>query len=579
MTYRQKQQHIKVVQAQQAQQNKIKTTQPKKQTVVQTQTQSKVNKPQTQILRKSPEKNIENELHNEKRMREIIEETIKKQSPKPKKEKKKWYDSVLQTAENVIPSLLPYLPMVLGMGDYTEEDMPMTTQKMPETNTLLANVSKGKVGNDVPYMHSDGVSVRIPHREYVGDLYSSTNSFDTTLLRINPGLNDIFEWLGPIAGQFTSSRIGGAIVEFVSTGSDYSNAAGLGYVGVAAQYNNNETPFDNKDDMLNSQYANMDKPSRSFGTWIECSPNIVGEQPKYVRTGSVPPNADINLYDHCMVTIAVGGNTAANAIIGSIYITYDIDLFIPRPRSSSSIDLAEYVINDVSNVAPLGASTFSHLKQPQSTISLDFINVSNAAYFPKTIRKGRYMVVIRWDSTTPVASVSVPTLTGINCTVYNTFVSLLGEGSTNGQYNGLVAYLNLSTNTTQLACGFELSSPCDIANGSTTAFLTVTQLPEYYAPSLTDIFDLHGRGREFRYQDFMKQFRQIPKPEWILVKKFKTFELKQKTNPDEVIYGVQLNERKEIAIIAEAMFKGLQNSVNPDAIVQRFLISDQHLLY
>lgn len=560
-----------------APQNKTQN-QPKKANVNQPQPQKVVNA-QPKLLRKSPEKILETEAFNEKRMREMIEETVRKTNPKPKKEKKKWYDSVLQTAENIIPSLLPYLPMVLGMGDYSEEDMPMTTQKMPETNTLLANATKGKVGNDVPYMHSDGVSVRIPHREYVGDLYSSTNSFDTTLLRVNPGLNEIFEWLGPIAGQFTSYKIGGAIVEFVSTGSDYSNAAGLGYVGVAAQYNNNEQPFDNKDDMLNSQYANMDKPSRSFGTWIECSPNIVGEQPKYVRTGSVPPNADTNLYDHCMITIAVGGNTAANAIIGSIYITYDIDLFIPRPRSSSSIDLAEYAINDVTNDAPLGANTFSHLKQPQSTISLSFINVSNSAFFPSTIRKGRYLVVIRWDSTTPVASVAVPTLTGINCTVYNTAVSLIGQGSSNGQYNAVVAYLNLSTNTTQLDCGFELSSPCDIANGATTAFLTVTQLPEYYSPSLTDIFDNHGRSREYRYQDFMKQFRQIPKPEWILVKEFKTFNLKQKTNPDEIIYGVQLKDRKEIAIIAEAMFKGLQNSVNPDAIVQRFLISDQHLLY
>lgn len=555
------------------------SNQPKKQIVNSNpQPRSKVGTQQP-ILRKSPEKILENDALNEEKMRKIVEETIKKQSPKPKKEKKKWYDSVLQTAENIIPSLLPYLPMVLGMGDYTEEDMPMTTQKMPETNTLLSNASKGKIGNDVPYVHSDGVAVRIPHREYVGDVYSSTNSFDTELFRINPGLNEIFEWLGPIAGQFTSYKLCGAIVEFVSTGSDYSNAAGLGYVGVAAQYNSSELPFDNKDDMLNSQFANMDKPSKSFGTWIECSPNVVGEQPKYIRTGSVPQNADINLYDHCMVTLAVGGNTSANAIVGSLYITYDIDLFIPRPRSSSSIDLAEYVINDVTNTAPLGANTYSHLKQPSSTMSLNFINVSNECYFPSNIRKGRYLVVIRWDSAVEVSSVALPVPSGINCTLYNTAVAALGQDSSDGQYNGLVFYLNLSTNTTQLDCGFQLTTPCSIANGNTTAYLTVTQLPEYYSPSLTKIFDNHGRNREFRYQDFMQQFRKIPRPAWITIKSFKTFDLKQKTNPDEIIYGVQLLENKEVCIISESMFKGLQLSVNPDAIVQRLVISDPHLLF
>ncbi len=530
------------------------------------------------ILSKDPIKVKENEQFNEERIKELIKQYSQSQKPKKeKKEKKKWYDSVLQTAENIIPSLLPYLPMVLGMGDYTEEDAPLVSQKMPETNTLLAHISKGKVGNEVPYVHSEGDAIRIPHREYIGDLYSSLDSFRTELLRINPGLDEIFEWLGPIATQFTSYRLGGALIEFVSTGSDYSNAAGLGYVGVAAQYNSSELPFSNKDEMLNSQFANMDKPSKSFATWIECAEEIVGKQPKFVRTGDLPPNADINLYDHCMVTIACGGNTEANAIIGSIYITYDIELMIPRPRSSATINLSEYVINDVTNSAPLGSFTYSRIKQDSATFPLTFTNVGDSVLFPKTIRKGKYLVVIRYDSENPVSGVSVPVPTGTNATVYNTFVGYMGNGGSGSEYAALIFYIDLSTNQTPNESGFTLSTPSVIADGTCTAYLTVTQLPDQFTSSDPSvIFDYHGRNRETRYQDFMKKFKETPPPEWTLFKKFKTFSLFQKATHEELLHAFKVSDAENYVIIDPRFFNAILNSTNPDLVVQNLQLLAKH---
>ncbi len=522
------------------------------------------------ILKRDPAKAEANKIDNERRMREIAEEVSKRSNPKPKKEKKKWYDSVLQTAENIIPSLLPYIPMLFGMGDYTESDMPMKSQKLPDTNTLLAHASKGKAGNEVPYMHSTGDVLRVPHREYIGDVYSTMNSFVTELFRINPGLSNVFEWLAPIAGQYTTFRLGGAVIEFVSTGSEYSNSAGLGYVAVAAQYNSDEPPFDNKDDMLNSQFANMDKPSKSFPTWIECSPSVVGEQPKYVRTGEVADTADLNIYDHCMVTLAVGGNTANNAIIGSLYITYDVELLLPRPKGSSLIDLAEYAINDVSDTAPLGTNPFSPVKRPTTTMPLTFINVSNQAYFPKSKRKGRYLVVIRFDSENPVPSVLLPTPTAINCTLYNTFQALIGNGSTGGQYNAVVFYLDLSTNQTPNPAGFELTTPCAIADGSATAFLVVTQLPHFYPSSIDHIFDYHGRNRQERYDNFINIFKSVPEPQWTdaTPNKMIKFKLEKKITPTGIFYSV-LDDNKRLNL-SEKMFISINNSADPDSMLKKY---------
>lgn len=523
------------------------------------------------ILKKDPAKTEENKLHNEAMLKRAVEEAIKKHS-EPKKEKKKWYDSVLNSAENLIPSLLPYIPMLLGAGDYSEEDMPMARQEMPKTNTILAHASKGRIGNDVPYIHSDGVHVRVPHREYIGDVYSSMLPFVTELIRVNPGLDELVEWLGPIARQFTSYQIAGAVIEFLSLGSNFSNTAGLGFVAVGIQYNSNETPFDNKDDLLNSQFANMDKPSNSFTTWIECNKKIIGEMPKFVRSGDLPPNADINLYDHCMATLAVGGNTVNGANTGALYLCYDIDLFIPRPRSSAGILHAEYSFNNVSNSAPFSDQDFHRTKLPNSTMKVRFPNPQTFE-LPANVKHGRFMVIIRWDSVDPVVSVGIPDFAAsVGVTIYNTFEAKFPQAATNAATTALIFFISITPSNNNIGASVTLSSG-DFVNGeNSSGNLTITQVPNNFMSSNQDIFDRKGRNHDEKYEEFMKLFKRAPTPTWNTTFKFDKFILKEKVNPDEVLYCfAPISDPTEMTPINAQFYRGLSTSVDPDSVIQQHL--------
>jgi len=54
------------------------------------------------------------------------------------------------------------------------------------------------------------------------------------------------------------------VFDFVSEGSEYTNSAGLGYVAMSTQYDAGSAPFVDKRSLLNAQFADAAKPSKSF---------------------------------------------------------------------------------------------------------------------------------------------------------------------------------------------------------------------------------------------------------------------------------------------------------------------------
>jgi len=284
----------------------------------------------------------------------IEERRLTKQKKVTKKEDKKWYDYLWDIGKQVVPKVGS---MLLGMGDYQQENM-FSTSDLPRSNSLLAASSNGKVGSQVPYMHESGEVVRVCHREYIGDIYSSTLPFQAFSLPINPGMNETFPWLSPIANQFTAYNLKGAVIEFVSEGSEYTNSAGLGYVGIAVQYDSADPQIVSKRDLLNSQFANAAKPSTSFQSWIECKPSSKPLDQLYIRSGPTPSGTDLRMYDMGRITVAVGGNTVSDVIIGELWITYDVELLLPMGTQNMAPNNAFFscVYNTCSNTDTLGTS-------------------------------------------------------------------------------------------------------------------------------------------------------------------------------------------------------------------------------
>jgi len=237
-----------------------------------------------------------------------------------------WYDtaadvvgSLLSNKGDSFSNLVDIYGKVSGLGDYDID-----------TNSIAACASHGQCGNDIPMMVNSKVCNTIRHREYLGDVYSSDSNFSAIQFSINPGLFSTFPWLAPIANCFTSYRMRGLIYEFNSLSTEYSAQTSLGFVALGTQYNTIDPPFSDKISMLNSEYANSRKPSETFIHAVECAGNQLVLEQLYVRDQGPPNDTDIRFYDLGTLTLACGGQSENDEIIGELWSSYEVEFFQPK---------------------------------------------------------------------------------------------------------------------------------------------------------------------------------------------------------------------------------------------------------
>lgn len=276
-----------------------------------------------------------------------------------------------------------------GFGDYKESGRPLN------------------MGGDVPqFANSGGAgqagSIRVQHREFIQDIQGST-AFAIQSFVLNPGLNDTFPWLDAVANNFEQWRLRGAAFVFKATSGTAvaSTNTALGTVIMATQYNAYASPFQNKQQMENYQFAQSGVPFNDITHYIECAPSQTTISNLYVRSGSVPANQDARLYDMGVFYLATVGMQAATTI-GELWVTYDIELLKPRIITGSGGNI---VLTDHFNLgttptptAPFGVglslspSTSSNIGGtifPNASTNLDTYR------FPDTISSGTFLVIYR----------------------------------------------------------------------------------------------------------------------------------------------------------------------------------------
>jgi hypothetical protein len=210
----------------------------------------------------------------------------------------------------------------------------------------------------VPFMHSGKDGVRVRHREFIGDINSST-SFVNSSYSMNPGLSDSFPWLSALAQNFEEYRWEGLVFEFKSTSADALNSTNtaLGTIILAAEYNAAAANYINKQQAENTMWAVSTKPSCDTLLPIECMPTLNPLANHYVRIGAVPSGQDIRLYDLCNVQVMSVGSQAI-ASVGELWVSYDVVLL--KPQLSSGLNLAgqtaHYSLNAVGSTGPFGSS-------------------------------------------------------------------------------------------------------------------------------------------------------------------------------------------------------------------------------
>lgn len=210
---------------------------------------------------------------------------------------------------------------ITGTGDYV-------MSKYPVSNNNLVNVG------EVPQFVNNGMGTVICHREYIGDVITSSNAggFFNQNLAINPGLTASFPWLAVVAQNFEEYVVHGMVYEFKSTSADSLNSTNtaLGTVIMATQYNSVNGLFTNKQQMENYEFAQSAKPSISQIHAVECARKRTPVTEMFVRSGPVPAGQDPRWSDLGIFQIATVGFPAASVNIGELWCSYCIELLKPK---------------------------------------------------------------------------------------------------------------------------------------------------------------------------------------------------------------------------------------------------------
>ncbi len=374
-----------------------------------------------------------------------------------------------------------YAPMVYqaakfisGFGDY----------KVRGNSLMAGNVPK--IRNSTA---SNG-GVKISHCEFLGDL-TSTILFTLNSYPINPGMPQTFPWLSTLAINFEEYVIDGMIFELKSTSSNAvlsTNASGaLGTMVVATRYDALDPVFVNKVQMLNYEFGNSSDPSKDLIHPIESAYNQTSISHRYIRSGAIPQNADLRLYDYGTTDIATVGMQANGGQIAEIWVSYQIRLFKPKliTQSQEIIERsAHYNLGTatVTNANPLGVGAVAYF----DTIGLTIVGRTIQVPSPSTnlLYLGLYQV-----TGTSVATVT-PAITYANGNGVNLFQAQTSPIFVGGGTGSTIHTAFCFTNT---------GSPTVVTFGAAGTIPT--------APTAADLFIIE-LAPSFNLKEFTHQFTE-----------------------------------------------------------------------
>lgn len=313
----------------------------------------------------------------------------------------------------------------LGQGDYTVR-----------SNTLVTGL---RPDGSIPAMHRNDQSIIVRHKEFIGELTGSTTFVNKFSLPINPGISTTFPWLSTVAAQYSEYRVRGMVYHYVPTSgmSVASTNPALGSVMFQTSYRANEPAPVNKVEMMNEYWATEGRPCDEICHPIECDPKENPFNVQYVRTGPVSASDNILMYDLGTTRVCTTGNTTSNAVLGDLWVTYEIELKKPRV---TSLDTALARSLTTSGTSADTTFLFGATHTDQSSIPGAVVGNNNIS-FPGTLA-GDYLVVISY---TGLTAASLPTLgTSGGASLVSPVVTAIGSSS--AILSAVVRFSGVSTN-------------------------------------------------------------------------------------------------------------------------------------
>lgn len=189
------------------------------------------------------------------------------------------------------------------------------------------------------------------HREFLGSIHANaSNDFSIVkTIALNPGIAAGFPWLSATAKNYESYRFNKLSIEYIPI----CPTTTPGKVSMLIDYDALDDPPSNSIQLQNSAGA------ISGQLWAPAILTATPEQmnkgftSKYVRSTTIPPNADLKTYDAGNLYVAVEGNSTALSV-GDLYIKYSVTLLTPQlGLSAQNEDVQTFKTNQGSGSHPL----------------------------------------------------------------------------------------------------------------------------------------------------------------------------------------------------------------------------------
>ena len=278
------------------------------------------------------------------------------------------------------------------------------------SNSLIRGGTKAAMQPLVVSNQRNGGEVRIRFREYLGDVKTHptvVGAWYNTAYTLNAGNALTFPWLSAIALNYEQWTPNGIIFEFRSTATEYSTSVNLGSIIMATEYDYSDADYSSKMEALNSAYAMESKTSTEVQMHgVECAPSANPNRIFWVNAGTVvPAGTSKNEYFLGKFQIAtVGSSGAANSVVGSLYINYDITL--RKPQYIQGLLGKQILFDYFSLVAPINETFPLGSATPTRSVdsNLGCTVALNTLTFPDYVNAGVWKVTWGGRSVAPGAN-------------------------------------------------------------------------------------------------------------------------------------------------------------------------------
>ena len=239
----------------------------------------------------------------------------------------------------------------MGRGLYGSQGGPMMTGGGAYTPNVMTNVADNALivgGRQAPRTiatNDETDTIILTDCEFVKDVFApsiadnTSSSFESETTSTNPGLAGFAPNLSQIACNYTEYEIQQLVFELRPVISE--NNVNDGQSGIAMMvfnYNPNEDPYDNKEDIMQAHGSVSGRIVQPIRCGVECDVRKTNKTKFFTRTGPVPYQKDADEYDMGVLTIATNNipSTFSNKQIYELWVHYKVLL---RKRKAGAMRL------------------------------------------------------------------------------------------------------------------------------------------------------------------------------------------------------------------------------------------------